>query len=109
VWIEDFLYCPHAPDAGCECRKPADGLLRRAAAERGLSLKDSWMVGDILDDVEAGRRAGCRTVLVDNGNETEWRRSPLREPHLVARNRREAAEMILASDAKQGRKEGARP
>ena len=63
-------------------------MLVRAAGELGLDPAGSWMVGDILDDVEAGRRAGCRTVLIDNGNETEWVRGPLREPHVKARDRK---------------------
>ena len=97
--LDGFYYCPHAPDAGCDCRKPAAGMLERAAREHGVDLRASWMVGDILDDVEAGRRAGCRTVLIDNGNETEWRLAPLREPHLRARNLREAAALILKAGA----------
>ena len=57
-------YCPHAPDAGCDCRKPAPGLLLAAARELGLDLEASFMIGDKLSDVEAGRRAGCRGVLI---------------------------------------------
>ncbi len=56
----------------CLCRKPMPGLLRRAAVDHDVDLQRSWFVGDILDDVEAGSRAGCRTILIDNGNETEW-------------------------------------
>ena len=82
--LDGFYWCPHAPQAGCGCRKPAAGLLERAAREHGIDLAASWMVGDILDDVEAGRRAGCRTVLLDNGNETEWHVTPERVPHHVA-------------------------
>jgi histidinol-phosphate phosphatase family protein len=78
VPMDGFYYCPHAPHAGCNCRKPAPGLLERAAREHGVSLEASWVVGDILDDIEAGRRAGCRTVLLDNGNETEWQITPER-------------------------------
>src|SRR5262249_17961086 len=81
VPLAGFYSCPHHPEGtvashaiACRCRKPAPGLLRRAADELGIDLAQSWMVGDILDDIEAGRRAGCRTVLIDNGNETEWRR-----------------------------------
>ncbi len=99
--LDGFYFCPHAPDgvvAGyavpCGCRKPAPGLLLRAAADLGLSIADSWMMGDILDDIEAGRRAGCRTVLIDNGNETEWRAGPDRTPHLVARSLEEAARLV---------------
>jgi len=71
--LAGFYYCPHAPSGTrCRCRKPAPGLLRRAALEHGVDLERSWMIGDILHDVEAGNRAGCRTVLLDVGNETEW-------------------------------------
>ena len=55
-------------------------------------------VGDILDDVEAGRRAGCRTVMLDVGHETVWRRSPLRTPHLMAANLLDAARLITAAE-----------
>jgi D-glycero-D-manno-heptose 1,7-bisphosphate phosphatase len=81
----------------CDCRKPAPGLLLRAAGDLGLDLASSWMVGDILDDVEAGRRAGCRTVLVDIGHETEWDVGPLRRPDLVVPNLPAAAEAIVAA------------
>ncbi len=59
--------CPHAADAGCDCRKPRAGMLRRAAARMSIALEKSWMVGDTESDVEAGRAAGCRTILVDGG------------------------------------------
>ena len=95
VPIDGFYYCPHRPEAGCACRKPAPGMLIRAAHEYGLHLSECWMVGDILDDIEAGRRAGCRTVLVDNGNETEWELTAERVPHYVAPNLARAAELIL--------------
>ncbi|TAK84985.1 MAG: HAD family hydrolase [Betaproteobacteria bacterium] len=95
--LDGFYYCPHAPDTGCGCRKPAAGLLERAAREHAVDLGASWMVGDILDDVEAGRRAGCRTILVDNGNETEWRLTEARAPHHVAGDLAEAAAIIAAA------------
>jgi histidinol-phosphate phosphatase family protein len=83
--LTGFVYCPHAPaDDGapaCDCRKPSPGMLQRLARAHRLDLTRSWMVGDILDDIEAGRRAGCCTILIDNGNETVWRRGAMREPH----------------------------
>lgn len=94
--LDGFYYCPHHPQAGCACRKPAPGLLRRAAAEHGLCLASSWMVGDILDDVEAGRRAGCRTCLIDNGNETEWKLGAGRRPHRITSSLAAAARLIPA-------------
>jgi histidinol-phosphate phosphatase family protein len=95
--LDGFYYCPHAPQAGCGCRKPAPGMLERAARERGVELSGSWMVGDILDDIEAGRRAGCRTILLDNGNETEWRPGEARKPHYVARDLSHAAAIITGA------------
>ena len=92
-----FYYCPHAPQAGCPCRKPQSGMLLQAAREHGVELAQSWMVGDILDDVEAGRRAGCRTVLVDNGNETEWQLNAAREPHAKVKGLLEAADLICGA------------
>ena len=96
-------FCPHHPRgtvqafaSHCDCRKPAPGLLLRAAAEHGIDMADAWFIGDILNDVEAGRRAGCRTVLIDNGNETEWDMTPLRTPHAVAPDLAVAAQIILA-------------
>ncbi len=86
VRLDDFLVCPHAPDGderpACTCRKPAPGLLLAAAREHGIDLPSSWIVGDKLDDVEAGRRAGCFSALLDSGGETAWRRSPLRRPDI---------------------------
>lgn len=97
-----FYYCPHhplgvvAPYARyCACRKPRPGMLLRAGCEHGLDLAASWMVGDILDDIEAGRRAGCRTALVESGGETEWRFSPLRRPHVRADHLDAAARAIV--------------
>jgi histidinol-phosphate phosphatase family protein len=104
VPLDGFFYCPHHPEGtvpeyamACDCRKPEPGLIRQAAREQEIELEQSWFIGDILDDIEAGRRAGCRTVLIDNGNETEWKRSPLRQPHLVARELDEAARRIAAA------------
>lgn len=93
--LDGFFYCPHVPEAGCDCRKPAPGLLLRAASELGADPRCCWLVGDILDDVEAGRRAGCRTILIDNGNETEWRAGPHRVPEYRAPDLLAAARVIL--------------
>lgn len=62
----DAIYsCPHHPSVrACACRKPKPGLLRRAARERHIALRQSWMVGDGVVDVQAGRAAGCRTIFV---------------------------------------------
>ncbi len=62
--IEKIYVCPHDYRDDCECRKPKPGMLLSAAREFGLDLKDSWMMGDSMIDVEAGRRAGCRTAYI---------------------------------------------
>jgi histidinol-phosphate phosphatase family protein len=93
--LDGFYYCPHAPGEGCGCRKPLPGLLEHAAREHGIDLAASWMIGDILHDVEAGRRAGCRTVLLDNGNETLWEITPERVPDHVAYDFAEAVTLVL--------------
>ena len=104
VSLAGFFYCPHHPKGAvaeyavaCDCRKPAPGLVLAAARELGTDPPDCWLVGDILDDVEAGRRAGCRTVLIDNGNETEWVSGPFREPHFTVTDLAEVARVILLS------------
>ena len=103
--LTDFYYCPHHPDGSiepfnidCDCRKPAPGMLFKAATAFGIDLNASWMIGDILNDVEAGKRAGCNTILVDNGNETEWVMNEFREPTASTQNIDEAAEFILRTD-----------
>ena len=64
VELDVVRYCPHAPDDSCACRKPAAGLLLAAGRELALDLAGSFMVGDSPADVEAGRTAGCRTILL---------------------------------------------
>ncbi len=106
VPLAGFYYCPHHPDGSiaryaikCACRKPYPGLIYRAAEEHGIDLGASWVIGDILDDVEAGLHAGCRTVLVDRGGETEWRVTVGRVPDFVSRDLRQAASTIVKLDA----------
>jgi D-glycero-D-manno-heptose 1,7-bisphosphate phosphatase len=103
--LTGFYYCPHHPDGrqrgyslNCMCRKPRPGMLFKAAREYNINLASSWMVGDILDDVEAGRRADCNTILIDNGNETEWTLSSLRKPHYSVPDLLEAAKIITNQD-----------
>jgi len=102
--LTGFYYCPHHPQGSiieyaidCNCRKPKPGLILQAAQTHHIDLARSWMIGDILNDVEAGRNAGCKTILIDNGNETEWIRSPQRSPHHKVSNLLEAAQIINAS------------
>lgn len=102
VQLNGFYYCPHdekgvvTPYAvACDCRKPQSGLLLQAAKEWGINLSQSWMIGDILNDIEAGKKAGCKTVLIDNGGETEWILNEDRTPDYTAATLLEAAYFIL--------------
>jgi D-glycero-D-manno-heptose 1,7-bisphosphate phosphatase len=107
VPLAGFYCCPHHPDGSvtayavaCGCRKPASGLIELAAREHRLDVAASWMIGDILHDIEAGRRAGCRTILLDVGNETVWQVTPSRVPDAIAPNLQVAAQIVLNSDMK---------
>ena len=101
ISIDEFYYCPHYPNAAirkyaidCDCRKPMPGLILRAAQDLNIDLSQSWIIGDILNDIEAGKRAGCKTILLDKGHETEWVLSPLRTPDFTAKNIMEAALLV---------------
>ena len=100
--LSGFYWCPHDPVGSvpelavdCLCRKPRPGLLDRAALEHGVDCSRSWMVGDILNDVEAGHRAGCRSILLDSGGETEWQITRLRRPDWVVYSLEQAAQLII--------------
>ncbi|HSC23772.1 MAG TPA: HAD family hydrolase [Casimicrobiaceae bacterium] len=110
VVFTGYCWCPHPPvgvrnAVVCTCRKPRPGMLLDAAATHGVALERSWMVGDILDDIEAGNRAGCRTILVDRGGETRWRAGRVRTPNAIVYQFADAAAMILdgTRDGAKGR------
>ena len=67
--IKDVFFCPHMPDAGCNCRKPEPGLIFQAKDKYNIDLKHSCMVGDSAKDIECAKNAGCGlSVLVKTGN-----------------------------------------
>lgn len=65
----DILYCPHDRNQ-CECRKPKPGMILEAARRHNIDLAQSWMIGDSVKDVEAGKAAGCRTTVLVNATTT---------------------------------------
>ncbi|MDR2632085.1 MAG: D-glycero-beta-D-manno-heptose 1,7-bisphosphate 7-phosphatase [Treponema sp.] len=82
AYLDDIFFCPHHPDKGfpgerpaykidCECRKPKPGMLLKAAEKYHIDLAASYMVGDSMRDVEAGRAAGCRTVLLNRNADAD--------------------------------------
>lgn len=96
-----LYYCPHHPQGivdgyniVCTCRKPLPGMILRAAQEQDIDLEASWIIGDILDDVEAGRSVGCKGALLDNGNETEWILNDTRKPDVIVKNWMELVSII---------------
>ncbi|MEX6689786.1 HAD family hydrolase [Danxiaibacter flavus] len=101
AYLDAYYYCPHHPEGtmpefsvSCSCRKPAPGMLLMAAREHNIDLSQSWMIGDILDDMEAGKRAGCKTIFYNNGNETAWEMNAFRKPDYVISDLLEAAGII---------------
>ena len=67
--ITNVYYCTHHKNAGCSCRKPKPGMLKRAAKEFKFALKDAYFVGDTIRDLVTARNAGCRPILVLSGKE----------------------------------------
>ena len=95
--VDAYYHCPHLPDGDatghaqtCDCRKPAPGLFLRAAREWCIDMARSYAVGDAERDVEAGRTAGCRTILIGAG------RSAHAQAH--AGDLARAANIILAAE-----------
>jgi D-glycero-D-manno-heptose 1,7-bisphosphate phosphatase len=104
--IDGIYYCPHHPTEGnsmhtvqCDCRKPATGLIDRAARDLDIDLKQSFMVGDKWSDVELGHRAGARSILVRSGfapdDAGNKRSAHVEDPDFTAHDLAEAADWIL--------------
>jgi len=89
--------CEHDDPDECTCRKPKPGLLARAAERDGIALSRSFMVGDRWRDIEAGRRAGCRTVLIGDGYGEDLKS----QPDVIVTSLSEAATWILAQPEKR--------
>lgn len=91
--LDEIAVCPHDDADGCGCRKPRPGLVTLAAERLGVDLSRSYLVGDRWRDVEAGRAAGCTTILVDHG----WKeRQPSVEPHVRAASPSAALDWVAA-------------
>jgi D-glycero-D-manno-heptose 1,7-bisphosphate phosphatase len=102
--IDAYYFCPHHPDGivaeyrqRCDCRKPAPGLLLKAASDLDLDLRWSFAVGDRWQDIDAGKSVGARAVLVRTGvgRATETARQNRLEPDAIAENLIEAVSWIL--------------
>src|SRR4030065_2399931 len=107
--IDKFYYCPHHPTEGigqyrqkCNCRKPASGMLLRAAEEMNIDLEQSYIIGDRYNDIEAGKKVGGKGVLVKKGfgqrllqDDGPDRLTPQNKPDFIAADILEAVRWIL--------------
>ncbi len=75
IKISKVYYCPHAPDAGCECRKPKPKMILDAVKEFDIDLKNSVMVGDKLSDMEAGKKAGVARLFLLSDGKSEFEKA----------------------------------
>lgn len=89
--LHEIRVCYHDDADFCDCRKPAPGLLLQAALEHEIDLHESVMIGDRWKDIEAGARAGCKTIWLNNNYAEE---SP-KQPDFIAVNMTEAANWVL--------------
>jgi D-glycero-D-manno-heptose 1,7-bisphosphate phosphatase len=98
VSLDGLYVCPHAPEDGCDCRKPRAGLALRAATDHGFRPEDSFVVGDHAADMGLGRAIGAITILVRTGHgEDELETGAGAQADHVVADLREAAGVILDS------------
>ena len=93
--LDEFYFCPHLPDAGCNCRKPNLGMIETACAHFDIDLENSWIIGDKAIDVETGFNAGIKTALVLTGYGGKAQNQLNRKPDLIAENLLEAVKEII--------------
>ena len=97
--IDEVYYCPHHDKDNCECRKPKVGLIEQAARKMHIDFKSTFIIGDSIRDVKAGKRMGMKTILVLSG------KTPLTETHnwdvqpdYIKKDLLEAVELILKGE-----------
>lgn len=96
--LDAVYFCPHHPEAGCDCRKPQPGMLRQAEKELNIDLKSSYVVGDKYIDIELAHSVGAKSILVLTGygrEERERCKTSSHQPNFVAENLVEAVDAIL--------------
>ncbi|MDA8983835.1 HAD-IIIA family hydrolase [Planktomarina temperata] len=106
AYLDSVLLCPHHPDAGyqgevedlkfdCECRKPKPGMILELSRKHNIDLKNSWVVGDTMRDIAAGKSAGCWTILISGGDPNKNHKELSQPPDFVVNEVAEAAYFIL--------------
>ena len=104
AYLDDIFFCPHHPDSGfkgeiaalkikCNCRKPSPGMLHQSKLKHSINLSNSWMIGDHIRDIEAGKNAGVSTIFVGNEFPTEGFHSL--QPDFITPSLINAVEIIL--------------
>ncbi len=96
IRISDIYFCPHLPDAGCECRKPNPGMVRAAVKKWKIDPRESYVIGDQLRDVQLARNVGARGVLVLTGAGKYYRKRVLKNRGIVSSNLSAASRRILS-------------
>ncbi len=101
IRIDKVYYCPHHPDAkvakykiNCNCRKPKTGMLKKAAKEFNINVKNSFLVGDKTSDIKTGENAGCKTILIKTGYAGKDKQYKI-TPGFTVKNLYEAVKLIL--------------
>jgi len=94
--LTEIYYCPHHPDANCNCRKPEIGMLEKASVVYDFDLSESWVIGDHTVDIKAGNRARAQTIQLLTGVSTESDPSGQAQPDYRAENLLEATEIVLS-------------
>jgi len=94
VWLDGIYFCPHTPEDRCQCRKPATGLLERAAQELGFDPQACFVIGDKSCDIELGQRVGATTFLVRTGYGIEVEADSMVTPDYVVDDVLAAAQVI---------------
>ncbi len=96
IMVDKIYFCPHSKSEGCDCRKPGQALIRRAQDELNVDLEQSFIIGDKTSDLETGRRAGMRKILIQTGFKASDGEYPVK-PDIVAEDLLDAAKKVLES------------
>ena len=103
VFLDGIYFCPHLPEEGCDCRKPAPALLRSAAQELNFDPGESFVIGDKVCDIELGRRVGATTILVRTGYGEHFEKGEVPQPDFAVNDLKEAAKVMKEIVGKDNR------
>jgi D-glycero-D-manno-heptose 1,7-bisphosphate phosphatase len=98
--IVKVYHCPHMAEDGCACRKPAPGMLLRAADEFGIDLAETFLIGDAARDIEAAQAVGARTIMIKNGWNAPANTELATPPDFYAENLEKAARIVVAESGR---------